>query len=406
MMEIRKRTATALAFLLTGCMAGDEADEYAGGEVIREDSASVSIVTDPRPSADLSTYGVLDLIPSVVMGGVEGDGPHLFSGVGDVVSFPGGELVVADASSREVRVFTDDGDYRFTVGGPGDGPGEFTSIGRLRSLVGGRLAVWDDRSLRVSYFDSAGALEGTHSVPEARGPWPALVEFLQDGRIVVGTHLLDEPEPRGSGWYPRVDSLIVRILSADGTEEVPVGRFPGIDRAMTLEDLGGGRIIIRNPERPFAHRTHVSASESGVLVMRSDPFEIRSYGTAGNLEAIWRMPGLEEPLSPDEVSAYRSRVGDGSDGVAMMEDLGTPTRRPPFRTAIVANDGLLWVKQYRSNPEADQTWWVISQRGEVLGQLTVPASLEIRAVGEDRMVAVVEDELGVERIEAYEVRRP
>jgi hypothetical protein len=66
-----------------------------------------------------------------------------------------GDVYVLDASAREVRVFSSEGERLRVIGGPGEGPGEF-SLPADMGLLGDTLWVADGGRRRLTWFGPNG----------------------------------------------------------------------------------------------------------------------------------------------------------------------------------------------------------------------------------------------------------
>ena len=129
----------------------------------REDSAGVEIVEALRPLWGESSLWRIDPEPAMDLT-VSGSGPnHEFGDVeqGGMVRLADGSLVVADATYRQIRLYSPEGGFLASTGRAGEGPGEFS--GGITEMVGATGdTVWVlDRVGRVSVFGPDLALART-----------------------------------------------------------------------------------------------------------------------------------------------------------------------------------------------------------------------------------------------------
>jgi hypothetical protein len=82
--------------------------------------------------------------PSLEIGGSNGVGPAEFSGIVGLTRQADGTLIVADGTSRELRIFERDGRFRRAATRRGQGPGELPELDRL-TAVGDTLVAIDGR---------------------------------------------------------------------------------------------------------------------------------------------------------------------------------------------------------------------------------------------------------------------
>jgi hypothetical protein len=109
--------------------------------------------------------------------------------VGDVIEWRG-DIAVADPVQANVKLFSQRGELRGTIGRTGDGPGEFRLPQALLALPNGGLAVLDQLHRAVATFDPSG-----HFIKAYPLPGVALTGLelspLNDGFIVAGLLVVD-----------------------------------------------------------------------------------------------------------------------------------------------------------------------------------------------------------------------
>ena len=113
--------------------------------VVQRDSAGVQIVEALRPLWGDSSLWRIDPDPVVDLTPSDTDPAHEFHRAGSMKQRPDGSLMIADGSSREVRVFSTTGEFQAFFGGEGDGPGEFRRLRRVENAGDTLLAFGDGR---------------------------------------------------------------------------------------------------------------------------------------------------------------------------------------------------------------------------------------------------------------------
>jgi hypothetical protein len=108
-----------------------------------------------------------------------------------------------------------------------------------------------------------------------------------------------------------------------------------------------------------------------------------------------------------EIELDSTRLGNFSD----VEDLPTADSIPTISELLTDALGRLWLKRY--NPSTDSHWlgrmrtggeWLaLSTSGQLVMRLTVPDSLRLMDVDGERIAGVTTDDLGVERVQVYEL---
>jgi len=140
---------------LTACSAEDR---WTGTVT---DSAGVTIVTN----TERGTWGAgggWALEEDLRIGTVAGDPAYQFGQIGLIAVDSRDRIFVIDAQAREVRVFSPDGTYEQTIGGPGEGPGELgAQTGAVFMGPGDTLLVPDLANQRVNRYAPDGASLGS-----------------------------------------------------------------------------------------------------------------------------------------------------------------------------------------------------------------------------------------------------
>jgi hypothetical protein len=186
---------------------------------IRTDSAGVSIVHYPSlPSVENSRLAIADE-PELTLGHERGEPAYEFFTIAGVVRLGDGSLVVANAGTMELRVFSPDGRFLGAFGGRGEGPGELSFMRGLWITGGDSLVVWDGQS-KFNLFSPSGEFVRTgalhrnalHRIPLVvlgaggaggwaghRFPLPALATNDGRARAWDGAPRFHEPGRRAVG---------------------------------------------------------------------------------------------------------------------------------------------------------------------------------------------------------------
>jgi hypothetical protein len=102
---------------------------------------------------------------------------------------------------------------------------------------------------------------------------------------------------------------------------------------------------------------------------------------------------------------------------ARVAQLRFAERLPAYRRFLVSADGYFWLEDYDTIEElsdpawswsersVEESWTVLSPEGEWLGTVEIPSGVSLRAVAEDRVVGVKEDELDVQYIVVHELEK-
>lgn len=428
----------ALAIAATACERPAVPGANGTGYTVH-DSAGIEIVVNHTPEHAAGQFWTIDPVPEIVLGGTEdpggaaNDSAQLIWDVVGIARLADGRVAVLSSEARQLLLFEASGKLSGTIGRGGEGPGEFTRPERLQYLPPDTLVVWDYHMTSIDYFDAEGSLlrERTidhgalmERVPGASGE--SMRMTLSDGSFVVGR--VDRESARADGepkpgstyrWMPEEYLRVDHEYRAHS-----FGIWAGMEMWVAANSAADE---IEFPFVPtFALDSHIAAGGDplSVYISEGDRNEILQYSLDGELVRIIRR--TTDPV----------RVTDGAHGAwmdamyAFGETMGEPLppgifdgmpRReshPPVAGLVVDADGYLWVKEWSASERgwADQ-WSVFSPWGRWLGVLTVPPDPAIPDlfmcykvfvpcwVDRDMFLAVRRDELGVERVEGYRIRR-
>lgn len=395
----------ALLLLFPACGDGGEGGgAEAPGPVVR-DSAGVTIVENPAPPPGAHPGWTVGAEPLLRVGSVAGPATHQLHRVQDVHRLADGRIAVADAGSSEVRFFDGEGTHLATWGGPGDGPGEFRFPGSLVPWPGGdSLGVWDGRLRRLTVFGPGGEPGRTLVLPEIGDiQAPNYTGLLADGSLVL-------------------IGLDFRFQDADGLVRPPI-RAAVVDPAgALLGDLGtrpGREAVIQASQQsvqiigvPFARNAVVEAVGNRVVFAGTERWELHLHEPGGELERIVRVDRAPRAVTDaDRTAAIEHQVAAAPEQArpalrSSLADGPSPETMPAFTRVLDDPAGNLWVEEYRPRyEEGPVTWTVLDPEGRLLGRLETPEGLTVFQVGDDFLLGVATDELGVEQVQLWPLER-
>lgn len=404
--SVTRRLVAAAAglALAAGCGGGEDGGSDRRVRTALVDGDSVTVVESPGPAwGEGESWAVADT-PSLVIGAGEGEG-HALSGVAGAVRLPDGRIVVANGEPPELRFFGPDGRLLRRVGGEGEGPGEFRDLSDLQRAGTDSVVVLDPDLLRISVFDDSGGFRGSLNVEGTTAASGRPVRYYG----LVGT-------VRGRGWllYPsfpgRVgriegayfDSVPAPVLAPDGSLAGTMGHF---------------RMEMYNPPRvqgaslPFGRVTRVAAGPEGVWMGDGTDAEATLIGPSGDPVRVLRW-GHEPPRVEARIDAWLERRLEGADPEERrrerqrIEQAPLPDRVPAYSQLVVDAGGRLWAERYRAWGHRGATRWdVLDPEEGWLGTVEVPRRLRVDAIGEDWILGRWRDELNVEHVLLFEIRK-
>ena len=78
---------------------------------------------------------------------------------------------------------------------------------------------------------------------------------------------------------------------------------------------------------------------------------------------------------------------------------------PAYGSFIAGDDGSLWVENY-TRPNEQPSWAVFRSDGRYLGEVDTPMGTQVTHIGDDFVLVIWEDELGVQQVQTYELIKP
>ncbi len=411
--QVMSRSGIAVVCVAAFAACSGETASPAGVEVT--DSAGVEIVFSSTPAwPDGESWTVSDA-PSLQIGSMDGEEPHLLSRVVGVARLSDGRVVVANQGDNTIRFYDADGRYLMRGGGSGEGPGEFFQLWRLYRTEG-RLHASQGGGRPVLSFD-AELGEFVGSVPFTRPDGFAgasMLGMFEDGSALIG----DYPQglPAQPGAYT-MNSTLARVSPSGAIDTV--GSFPTATFVSTEA---------RYPIwQEYAPAREVTAH--GLRVYHAFPTEyaISVRDTSGTLVRSVRRAWEPIPVSEADKAAYRDPLlnpdippGQTVPAVALRqwrqhaEGMVFPEHHPAFTAILLDRVGHLWVQRTDPNAGEDPVtlaapggWWdVFDPEGVWLGGVEMPPGFVVSEIGDDYVAGVWRDALDVEFVRVMELSKP
>jgi hypothetical protein len=383
--------------------------------VERFDSSGVHTVHSRHPRWEEAGFWTVAREPSVSVGGLNGPIEEILEEVSAARRQRDGDLVVADRQGRAVRVYDGQGSFVKSLGRPGAGPGEFQSPAEVVLAPGDSILVWDEQLFRLSLFDEGGKPLGDRTldmgvVARKVDPplYPGVVRPLPEGGFLV--RLVDKGGGKGTvaGLSRRRSGAL--WVAEDQTSVKTIALFPG-EEVVGVEAPWG----FLDLEPPLAKRSPMAWSlhSRRICIGTQEGFAIDCYEENGERNRIsWDYD--PPPVTRGEVEGWRTettRLLDPKVGPEelkrMLDGVLLPERRPPHGPIYFDAGGNLWVEAglRESREGIHLECLVFDPDGAWLGIVSLPP-LRILEIGSDYVLGVYQDDLEVQYLHLYELRKP
>ncbi len=364
------------------------------------DSAGVriTITRDARV-----TFAQVDTEPALSLGGPDAEGPTQFFRVQNVLLDPNGRLWVADGQSNEIRIFRSDGSHWKTRGARGAGPGEFMRLRLLGAFRGDTVAAWDDSNGRLTLFDGEGDFVRTETLWPGELPRPRAFDVFSDGAV-----LAQQPRTRDARFTApgRLIPALTELVRVDFAE-----------RTLTQEADALGPLWLwtgRNQvPLPFTSAAAFDAQGHTVHLAQGSAFRIKIF-REGQLLELYGVERGDRSVSEPDLDGYREFVdafipeSRRSEYLDVLDHPRRPATLPAYARLIVSTDGhSVWAQLYSpASLLRPMTWDVFDETRRRAGQVETPRGFWPTSLSEEVVAGVWHDDVGVEHVRVYRLRRP
>ena len=334
----------------------------------------------------------------------------------------GNRILVVEATTSRVTIWTPDGSLVREVGGPGDGPGEFAGA-ILAEVHRNGFSIRDFQ--RYSSFSNDGTLTGTTPYPPRRLSFRGFPlgaqALLHDGSFLA---------------IPRVPPAVLTGFDGDEPiEYLPVYhvRAEGDDwtmKTIAMLDTRNRDMSIRPRGTPFEDRglelgqplgdfdlTWFDPDAGSAVVLRRNlgggAVELLEIEASG--DTLWRrrISPAPVPLGPDRVTAFvdetARRIAAAFEGAeakaatveaiadAMHEVVYVPDPLPGATRLHGSGSGEIWFQGYQTQ-DTLSLWYVIGRDGVQGRQVLLPPGFRAMDATDSHVWGIRRDDLGVQHV--------
>ena len=378
-------------FALGAAMACAEREPDA---VIVVDSAGVRIVESRAPAWPPGTEWRVDPEPVFRLGDAGDDPSSSFFRIVDVALLAGGEIIVVDGGSAEVRRYDAAGRHLWSTGGRGEGPGEFRFPRYLGRRDDGAFLIWDRGLLRLSVIEN-----GEVMLAERRNA-PDGSTFIADGLFDDGAWLVAYPQsvslPEGTAW---TDTIRLGRYDPVLEEDVRLAMVPGMGWVWT----GQYQLPV-----PFGAQPLRAIVGDRLAVASGPASEVSVHDPDGSLAARYRVAREREPVTDSDVGRVIEgfvEIGQGPAAVwrQWRDEMEVPAHEPAFDRLLADREGNLWARRFMADllTREPPSWDVFSPAGTWLGVVATPGGMVVTSIRDGLVAGIYRDELGVEYVSVH-----
>ena len=397
-------SAIGSLWLLSACASENAAPPII---VTERDSAGIAVVENLIDTAGARVGWGIDPTPILTIGGLDAPETEQLFRVSGGRRLVDGRLVVADGGAAEVRVYGADGALVVAHGRKGEGPGEFQAPTLAGVLGRDSLVVYDSQLRRVSLVHAETGFARSYRVGSEGGGYPIAIGITGEGGLVVGGGMFFSS---GSGFptgVVRPNSQYV-IFRPDGSVRGDLGEVPAAEMFART-----GNNSFSASALPFGRVTAAAIGPDRLWLGTGDAWEIGAYALDATLSRITRF----DRTPPEVTAALREaalteRLEDASNANEAREtrvrfgEMPSPEHVPPYQMMRVDAEGFLWIGEYVLPGVTARTFTIVDADGRAAGRVTMPPRTLPLEIGADYVLGLTRDELDVEQLTLWTLRRP
>jgi len=351
--------------------------------------ASVCTASTHAAAKQVATF--VASVPDVSIGVVEGDDAYVLAGLTNAIRLSDGRILVGSCAANEVRVYDAEGRYLRTIGRQGGGPGEFQVVRRVFPANGDSIGVADAAFPTTAHRVAIFAPDGSYARMIQLPPRVEVIGRFADGsfagRLMGG--FVDEPS---------VHRRLVTLYRLDAAG-VPLDSVTGPWGLEMAEEQGRGPRSVR-----FARTASFAVLPDRLVSGPQDEaafFEYRAdLRTPRRVQTITRPEPMTNALRRqwDETRPVLIPRGGviGSPGTSYASAL------PAYGWIVAGADGRVWVQDpYR--PGVFALVWTAYRDGRAVARAELPPRFYPTQFGEAWVLGIAYDDLGVERVQVYDL---
>lgn len=400
-----------LLSLFAACANSRDASSRWQGTV--RDSAGVEIVENP--DIPLWSDGEGWTFTRLVRIGVsDGDPRYQFGSVSGLLLLSDGRVAVADRLAYNIRFFSPDGEFLYSVGKKGSGPGEFAGVIQLFLGPGDTILAVDRRERRGNRIGPSGAWLGSFSMLPHDGFYLWGLDDDGSSGTIVSMH-----RPMSGEAAPTDDShaMVIR-RDLHGAFLDTLARLPARE---SITGSGDSRL-----QHVYRGGGDYDLCDGMFVTGHSDEYRFvwrRLDGTVARIASMQRprlpITSEDQRLFFDDVDADFAANGTLGEATAYKSRVRFEETYPAWRRFVCGPGGSILVQRNlpisetfpdvsRGDRPLGGAWEAFDKDGRYLGLAALPAVPHRHAFtrlssGEWAMLGIETDDLEVEYISVWKV---
>ncbi len=327
---------------------------------------------------------------------------YQFYNASSVQLLHGGEMLVVNGGTNELRIYDAQGRYNRSLGGEGQASGEFELLSNARRSRGDTIVAYDFISRRLSAFSTTGGFVRSRSLPDvsstlaAYGPIhgyipPWLVGVLSDGKAIIeGPTIYPQVRVEDRRVFAVAD-LSVHSLTEDTVDLI--GRFAAIE---FVPAQGKDRIETVTPM--FPANIVRAAGASRIVVSEHGQSSFSIFDPTGERIAFVREVVARRPVTAEHRSRHTDRVRHRLASEPWLLADAFADSVPAFDAALVDDHGRLWARRYETARDEPEVWRLFPMAPTDPGvTLILPGDFNLTDIREGNLAGITVDDLGVQR---------
>ena len=357
--------------------------------------------------------------PKTVVGSLVGGPGHDLDRVEDATVLRDGSIAVVSAGTHDIRIFSQTGGYLRTFGRLGDGPGEFRGrVWWVEECGLDSLVAFDPAPNRLTYFSPTGTLHGTETIQLPANLLGTRIQPPFSDGSLLGVRMATYQDRLGAAISERK-----RLVDPDGMRRETVHFLrveeENLDTLLALEtrdmisvtQKGEGPSATLRAMAPFSAEILWATGKDFFVVGYGDAQAFRIYDSRGEQQQVLRGIGAPREATAADRRAFRIwYLEEGGPEnwrelrQMILEQATWSDSIPLFDSAVVDNEGLIWLREFRFDGEK-RDWQIYSQVGVHVARATIPFRIQVYEIGIDYVLGEITGDYDEEMVVLLELSR-